>query len=323
MTGAVEQLRQAFPQGVELGASLAPHTAARLGGPAEVLLTVRSGEELRRAVELAWSLGLPLRVLGGGSNVLVSDAGVKGVVVLNQAKAVRFEQPGVWAESGANFGSVARRCVENGLAGLEWAATVPGTIGGAVVGNAGAHGGEVVDVLKSAELLLRDGDLGERPPEGPASGWHAPGRVETWPTERLDLSYRQSWLKRNPGRAVVLSATFRLAPGDAAASRQRVTELTEYRKRTQPSGASWGSMFKNPPGDHAGRLIDAAGLKGTRRGEAEISTLHANFFLNRGGAKAADVWELLQLARRKVAEQFGVELELEVELIGEWGGEAA
>ena len=302
---AIQQLRQAFPQGVEEGASLAPHTAARLGGPAEVLLTVRSGEELQRAAELIWSLGLPLRILGGGSNVLVADAGVKGVVVLNQAKAVRFEEPGVWAESGAFLGSTARRCVEHGLAGLEWAATVPGTIGGAVVGNAGAHGGEVADALVSADLLRRE------------------QRVETWPVERLEFAYRQSWLKRNPGQAVVLSAVFRLQPGDQQAMKERVAELTEYRKRTQPGGASWGSMFKNPSGDYAGRLIEAAGLKGERRGEAEISTLHANFFLNRGSARAADVWELLQLARRRVADQFGIQLELEVELVGEWEGTGA
>jgi len=299
---AIQLLRQAFPQGVEEGASLAPHTAARLGGPAEVLLTVRSGEELQRAAELIWSLDLPLRVLGGGSNVLVADAGVKGVVVLNQAKAVRFEDPGVWAESGAFFGSTARRCVDHGLAGLEWAATVPGTIGGAVVGNAGAHGGEVSDSLVSADLLTRG--------QG----------VETWPAERLEFAYRHSWLKRNPGQAVVLSAIFRLQPGDQKAMKERVAELTEYRKRTQPGGASWGSMFKNPPGDYAGRLIEAAGLKGERRGEAEISTLHANFFLNRGEARAADVWELLQLARRRVADQFGIQLELEVEQVGEWEG---
>jgi len=299
---AIEQLRQAFPQGVEEGASLAPHTAARLGGPAEVLLTVRSVEELQRAAQLIWSLDLPLRILGGGSNVLVADAGVKGVVVLNQAKAVRFEEPGVWAESGAFFGTTARRAVEHGLAGLEWAATVPGTIGGAVVGNAGAHGGEVADALVSAELLTRE--------QG----------VETWPAERLEFAYRQSRLKRNPGQAVVLSAVFRLQPGDQQAMKERVAELTEYRKRTQPGGASWGSMFKNPQGDFAGRLIEAAGLKGERRGEAEISTLHANFFLNRGNARAADVWELLQLARQRVADQFGIQLELEVELVGEWEG---
>jgi len=302
---AIEQLRQAFPQGVEEGASLAPHTAARLGGPAEVLLTVRSVEELQRAAQLIWSLDLPLRILGGGSNVLVADAGVKGVVVLNQAKAVRFEEPGVWAESGAFFGTTARRAVEHGLAGLEWAATVPGTIGGAVVGNAGAHGGEVADALVSAELLRRE--------EG----------IETWPSERLEFAYRQSWLKRNPGQAVVLSAVFRLQPGDQQAMKERVAELTEYRKRTQPGGASWGSMFKNPQGDFAGRLIEAAGLKGERRGEAEISTLHANFFLNRGNARAADVWELLQLARQRVADQFGIQLELEVELVGEWEGTGA
>lgn len=318
MDDAIERLRRAFPQGVEENASLAPHTAARLGGPAEVLLTVRSGAELRRAAELIWSLDLPLRILGGGSNVLVSDAGVKGVVVLNQAKAVRIEDPGVWAESGAFTGTVARRCVEHGLAGLEWAATVPGTIGGAVVGNAGAHGGEISDVLESADLLLRGGGS-EGEPDGSAAEAAPTGRVETWPADRLAFDYRQSWLKRNPNQAVVLSASFRLEPGDPETLTSRVAELTDYRRRTQPTGASWGSMFKNPKGDHAGRLIDEAGLKGERRGEAEISTLHANFFLNRGEAKAADVWELLKFARRRVAEQFGIELELEIELVGEWG----
>jgi UDP-N-acetylmuramate dehydrogenase len=177
----------------------------------------------------------------------------------------------------------------------------------------------VADVLVSAEVLHRDGAASEQPAAGSSPGWEGPGRSETWPAERLEFAYRQSWLKRNPGRAVVLSAAFRLGPGDPQALKARVAELTDYRKRTQPTGASWGSMFKNPPGDHAGRLIDAAGLKGERRGEAEISTLHANFFLNRGGATAADVWELLGLARRRVKEQFGVELELEIELVGDWG----
>lgn len=245
---------------------------------------------------------------------MVSDAGVRGVVVLNQAKAVRFEELGVWAESGAFFGTVARRCVERGLAGLEWAATVPGTIGGAVVGNAGAHGGEVSDVLEKAELLLRSG-MGESASGEPAVA----GTVETWPAEHLEFDYRQSWLKRNPGQAVVLSAAFRLSPGDPEALKARVAELTDDRRRTQPTGASWGSMFKNPKGDHAGRLLDEAGLKGERRGEAEISTLHANFFLNRGAARSAEVWELLQFARQRVADRFGVELELEIELVGDWG----
>jgi UDP-N-acetylmuramate dehydrogenase len=236
--------------------------------------------------------------------VLVADEGVREVIVLNEAKAVRFEDtaegPRVWSESGASLGGVARRSAERGLTGLEWAASVPGTVGGAVVGNAGAHGGDVASVLHHAELLLRE--------DGPA----------TWPVERLEYGYRTSWLKRHPGEAVVTSATFAVGQGKVEETRARVQEFVAYRQRTQPPGASWGSMFKNPTGDFAGRLIEAAGLKGKRIGEAEISPVHANFFVNRGGARAVDVADLLRVARQTVETEAGVRLELEIELIGEW-----
>ncbi len=303
---AVDDLRQAFPEQLQENVSLAPYTAARIGGSADALLTVRSREELLLATQLLWKLELPFQILGGGSNVLVSDRGVRGVVVLNQAKEVHFEsdpEPSAWAESGVALGALARRAVERGWAGLEWAASIPGTVGGAVVGNAGAHGGDVAGSLLTAEILTRE--------LGP----------ETWSSERLDYDYRTSWLKRNPGQAVVLSATFRLEPSDRDSLRKRLAEFIEHRQATQPTGASWGSMFKNPKGDYAGRLIEAAGLKGERRGAAEISELHANFFLNRGGAQASDVRELIQLAKDRVAEEFGIELELEIELMGEWDGD--
>ena len=301
----VEDLRRAFPEQLQENVSLAPYTAARIGGPADALLTVRSREELLLAAQLLWKLELPYYMLGGGSNILISDQGIRGVVVLNQAKEVRFEEdpePSVWAESGAGLGALARRAVERGWAGLEWAATIPGTIGGAGVGNAGAHGGDVAGSLESAEILRRD--------VGP----------EKWSTEQLDYDYRTSWLKRNPGQAIVLSAIFRLELSDRDSLRKQLAEFIEQRQATQPTGASWGSMFKNPPGDYAGRLIERAGLKGERRGDAEISELHANFFLNRGGAQASDVWELIELAKKRVAEEFGIELELEIELMGDWGG---
>ncbi|GMR11475.1 MAG: UDP-N-acetylmuramate dehydrogenase [Anaerolineae bacterium] len=295
-----DQLRGAFPDTLQEDAPLAQYTAARIGGPAEFLLTVHSAGELERAAERLWELGCEFRLLGGGSNVLVADKGISGVVVLNQAKEVKFEEQGVWAESGASIGSIARRAVEKGLSGLEWAATIPGSIGGAIVGNAGAHGGDTASSLAHAEVIRR-----------------REGRAR-WDTERLEFSYRTSWLKRNPGEAVVLAGRFVLSPSDPAETRATMEEYINYRRQTQPTGASIGSMFRNPPGAHAGRLIEAAGLKGERRGEAEISPKHANFFVNHGGASACEVYELILLAQQRVAEKSGVELELEIELLGDW-----
>ncbi|MCH8875740.1 MAG: UDP-N-acetylmuramate dehydrogenase [Chloroflexi bacterium] len=299
-----DQLRRAFPEGLQEGVLLAQYTASRIGGPAEYLLTVRSAQVLESAVVQLWDLQIEFRLLGAGSNVLVADKGISGVVILNQAKAVKFEERSVWAESGASIGSVARRAVEKGLSGLEWAATVPGTIGGAILGNAGAHGGDTAGTLVEAEVVHRL--------EGHSS----------WDVERQEFGYRTSWLKRNPGQAVVLAGRFDLDPSNPEQTRAKMEEYVAYRQRTQPTGASIGSMFKNPPGDHAGRLIEAAGLKGERRGPAEISPVHANFFINHGGATADQVHALIQLAQRRVAEESDVELELEIELLGDWEGNA-
>lgn len=297
-------LSKAFADGLQQDVPLAPYTSARVGGPADHLIVVRSADALESATGRLWELGIPFRVLGGGSNVLVSDLGVREVVILNEARAVRFEArdsgPLVRAESGAAFGAVARRSADRGLAGLEWAAGVPGTVGGAVVGNAGAHGGDVAGSVEVAEILQPS------------------GRRESWSAARLDYAYRDSWLKRHPGEAVVLAASFRLTKSTRDRVRATMAEFVAYRRRTQPGGASMGSMFKNPSGDSAGRLIEGAGLKGFRCGAAQISELHANFFINHGGATASDVWGLIQIAGERVEEQFGVRLELEVELFGDW-----
>jgi len=301
---ARQALRQAFGKRVREGVPLAPYTSARIGGPVDFLMAVRSASELEATCRTLWGLGIEFRMLGGGSNVLVADAGVRGTIVLNQAKEVQFHDtdlgPAVTAEAGASFGSVARQSVDAGLSGLEWAATIPGTVGGAVVGNAGAFGGDVSQALQMADILQR------------------PDRRERWLTERLEYGYRTSWLKRHPGEAVVLSGTFGLQTSDRETVRRRVAEFGAQRRRNQPGGASWGSMFKNPPGDYAGRLIEAAGLKGARQGAAEISSVHANFFINRGGATAADVWTLIERARQEVRRQTGIELELEIERLGAW-----
>lgn len=299
-----EALRAEFGERLERDAALAPYTSARVGGPAEYLLTVASTHELVEAATRLWELEVPFRILGGGSNVLVAEAGVRGVVVLNRARDVRFREgetgPVVWAASGASFGGVARRTAERGLSGLEWAATIPGTVGGAVVGNAGAHGKDTAGSLRMVAILQQD------------------GRTVSRTAKQLDYDYRTSWLKRNPGKAVVLSATFKLEQATPEEVQVRMKEFGDYRRETQPTGASWGSMFKNPEGDFAGRLIEEVGLKGLRRGGAEVNEHHANFFVNKGEATAGDVWALITEVQRRVAEETGVELELEIEPIGAW-----
>ncbi|MCI0519547.1 MAG: UDP-N-acetylmuramate dehydrogenase [Chloroflexi bacterium] len=310
-SSSFEALAALFGERVRRDEPLSRFTAARLGGPADVFLEVRSAQELAQAAAALWAAGCGFLVLGGGSNVLVSDRGVRGAVVLNKARRARFlvceQPPCVWAESGANLGALARQAAVKGLAGLEWAAGIPGTLGGAVVGNAGAQGGDTAGSLLVAEILQRNSAMQENLPQR-----------ETWPVERLEYGYRASLLKRNPGEAVVLAAALRLETGDPQTIQARMDALVSRRKRTQPPGASMGSMFKNPPGDYAGRLIEAAGLKGVTLGGAAISDLHANFFINREQATASDIYALITLARRAVAAKMGVQLELEVELVGEW-----
>ena len=297
-------LQAAFGNRLQRDVPLAPYTAARIGGPADTLLTADSVDELADAAIKLWEMRIPFFILGGGSNILVSDAGVRGVVVLNRAKETRLDEtadpPIVWAGSGASFGQLARKVSAKGLGGLEWATGVPGTVGGAVFGNAGAHGSDVAANLRVAEILHQD------------------GHREEWSVEKMEYAYRSSGLKRKSQNALILSATFELTRSTTEQTRKFVENYSNFRHQTQPPGASTGSMFKNPPNDYAGRLIEAAGLKGTRIGSAEISPVHANFFISNGKTRAADIFELIKLAQEKVSEKFGVDLELEIELIGEW-----
>lgn len=285
---------------------LARYTTARIGGPADVLVEATRAEELKDIVIAARQWDVPLTILGGGANVLVSDAGIRGLVIVNKAKRIEFREGGqVWCESGAVLPTLARECLAHGLIGLEWAVGVPGTVGGAVVGNAGAHGRDTAADLISATILNETNDVAE------------------WSKAELEFEYRSSRIKRQRRGThrmpyVILAATFHLTPADPIQLAKKADEFNDYRRRTQPPGASLGSMFKNPPGNAAGNLIDQCGLKGTRVGDAEISTVHANFFVNHGRAKANDVKALIDLARQQVKEKFGIELELEIELLGEW-----
>lgn len=299
----LDALRAAFGKRLRVNQPLAHYTSARIGGSADALVDITTADELAGAARTLWDFGVPFFVLGGGSNVLVSDTGVREVILFNQASAVRFtegERPTVWAESGAGLGAIARQAAAKGRGGLEWAAGIPGTIGGAVVGNAGAHGGDISMVLEMASILHRN-----------------EGRKD-WTTQDLAYEYRGSWLKHHPGQAVVLSARLVVAKKPEAEIRAQMDSFLAYRRLTQPPGASMGSMFKNPPGESAGRLIEAVGMKGKRIGNAQISPLHANFFLNLGDARAADVYALIQEARAAVRKLSGIDLELEIELVGEW-----
>jgi len=300
-----EALKSALgPDVVLANRPLARHTTLQVGGPADLLVEARSVVALTQSVRTSLELGVPYRVLGSGANVLVSDSGVRGLVVLNRAKSVSHTPEGVKAESGAALAQVARQCVRARQTGLEWAVGIPGTVGGAVIGNAGANGGCVADGLLSAAVL----------------GPH--GTVAEWPVERFAYGYRTSALKYQPPGAgpqsIVLSAMFRLEPADQGVLETRVACFLARRAATQPSGASCGSVFRNPPGDYAGRLIEAAGLKGTQLGDAQISPVHANFIINLGEASASSVKTLIDRAQEQVWSQFGVRLELEVELVGDW-----
>jgi UDP-N-acetylmuramate dehydrogenase len=296
-------LRSAFGDALQENASLAGYTTARTGGPAEALLVAGSAKELEQYARRLWEMNVPFTVLGYGSNVLVSDSGLRGAVIINRARAIEIdaesEPPTVRAESGALIGTIARQVGLRGLGGFEWAATVPGTLGGAVYGNAGAFGSDMQRSLLLAEILH-------------------PSGIEFWPVERMQYEYRSSLLKRSRTPAVILAARLKLERSEPQIVQEKMDAFSNRRRSTQPPGASMGSMFKNPPGDFAGRLIEAAGLKGTRFGDAEISQVHANFFINHGSASAEDIGRLIGTARDTVAKQFGIQLELEVELLGDW-----
>ncbi len=301
MKAAVQTLRHVLGDRLRENVPLAPYTSARIGGPADYLVDVDSAEMLAQAVQALWQMEMPFVILGGGSNVLVSDRGVRGVVLLNRAKAVRFDRTRhtVWAESGAMLGTIARRAAAEGLAGLEWAAAVPGTLGGAVYGNAGAFGGDIAGHLLQADVLLPSGRT-------------------TLDVLQMAYGYRSSALKRGEVTGVILAAELQLQPGQPSEIEAQMAAFSARRRNSQPPGASMGSMFKNPPGDYAGRLIEAAGLKGLRVGNVSVSTIHANFFVNEGETRAEDVRRLIEKVRREVRAKFGVKLELEIEYVGEW-----
>jgi len=276
------------------------HTSWRIGGPSELFVEPIGREELRQVVAHAYKRGIPLTVIGAGSNLLVSDSGIKGIVVkvgkgLSQVWA---GEDGVVAEAGARLASVAVIARDAGLGGFEFSAGIPGAVGGALVMNAGANGVSIGDLVCKTLLLSRE------------------GKFYSKLKEEMDFGYRTSVLQREP--SIVIEAFFSCRRRDKDLIKKEMDEYYNKRRLTQPIAfPTAGSVFKNPPGHSAGRLIEAAGLKGIRNGGAEISTLHANFIVNLGWATARDVLVLIDKVRETVFSCFGVELELEVNVIGD------
>jgi len=295
----VAALEQVCPDGVRVNEPLSRHVSFRIGGPADILLLPRSLPDLEATIAWLYRAGEPFVVLGRGSNVLIADRGVRGIVLKTGRgqEGVRYDGTHVRAECGVSLPHLSRRASARGLAGLEFAAGIPGSVGGAVVMNAGAHGHAFAEVVENVRALT---------PQGEAR----------WTAADLGFQYRQSRLQREPG--VVLEAVLALRPADPGETLERLERWLRTRSETQPLGPpSSGCIFRNPEDDYAGRLIDSAGAKGLRVGGAVVSDRHANYILNVGGATAADVLALVALVRSRVLERWGADLETEIKLIGE------
>lgn len=275
------------------------HTTMKVGGPADLLVEPDGEAQLLAALEIARGMGVPVLTLCGGSNLIVRDGGVRGLTVKLADRFARLEKRDnrIHAQAGARLKAVALLAQREGLSGFEFAAGIPGSVGGAVLMNAGAYGGEIVDVLISGRVL---------------SG----GIVTEYDNRGFEFSYRNSRVMREGG--VVLSAVFELKPGDPEAIKERMRDLAERRRDKQPLHLpSAGSTFKRPEGHYAAALIEQAGLKGLAVGGAMVSTKHAGFVVNAGGATARDVIELIELVREKVHAHSGVLLTPEVRIVGE------
>ena len=288
-------------------------TTMRVGGPADLFATVHNIHELRAIVRFARTRGIPHTLLGRGSNVVIADAGIRGLVIQNRAEGSRVEGDRYTAEAGVPMARAATETQRAGLSGLEFGLAIPGTVGGAVWANAGAHEADVAAVVESADVLLAD------------------GTERRLATDELALGYRESRFKRPLGSAgavpaagapdeLVLAATFRLAPADENAIKLRLDGIRHWRQAHQPLGLpSAGSVFRNPvTGPSAGELIDGLGLKGRRIGGAVVSEKHANFIVNDKKGTAADVRLLGEEVRREVLDRTGTALDFEIVFLGAW-----
>ena len=297
-----EELKNIIPEArIKADEPMKMHTTFRIGGPAKYFVIPETKEEIKAIIECCKSADMPYYILGNGSNLLVSDKGYEGVVIqiFKNMNQITLDGETITAQAGAILSSVANKALEAELTGFEFAAGIPGTLGGACVMNAGAYGGEMKDVLVNVVVLTQDGDF------------------LTIPVEELELGYRTSVIAKK--NYVVLEATIKLTKGDKEAIKARMDELKVQRTTKQPlEYPSAGSTFKRPVGHFAGKLIQDAGLRGFQVGGAQVSEKHCGFVINKDQATAADVAELMKQVSAIVKEQFGVELEAEVKRLGEF-----
>jgi len=286
-----------FRGSVLYGEPLSKHTSLRIGGPADVFIVPSDMDSLKYILRASYKAGLPIVVLGGGSNVLISDEGVRAVVIsLSEFDAIGLEGSILRAGAGVGLQGVVNYAGKNGLSGIEGLSGIPGTVGGAVAGNAGSFGTEIKDVLVEVSIVGKDGV------EGIMSA------------ESLGLGYRKADI---PEGSVIVDATLRLKKDEPQEVLRRITEYLRQKKTTQPIGErSAGCVFKNPKGISAGKLIEDAGCKGLRYGGVEVSPMHANFFVAKGRARAGDFLRLMDEVSKKVKDAFGIVLEPEIKIIG-------
>jgi UDP-N-acetylmuramate dehydrogenase len=293
-----------FNDRLQQNVSLSSHTSSRVGGVAAFYVDENDLAVFESDITWCWQNEIPFIVLGAGTNVLFSSSEFELLVLHNRCSKMELkgspETPIIYAESGAALLAISRFAAQKSLSGLEWACAVPGTLGGAVYGNAGAFGSDMSQTLKMAYIVHRE------------------IRTKTLSGEEMGYSYRSSALKRAPGQAVILAAELYVQKGNEDRINKVMEENLAKRKSSQPGGASMGSTFKNPVGDHAGRLIEAAGLKGTKIGGVEVSQVHANFLTNDGTGTPEDYLQLIHQIQSTVKEKFGTSLELEIELLGKW-----
>lgn len=301
MPSRFDSLAQGLPGVLRLDEPMARHSSFKIGGPAEAWAEPADEAALLACLSYAARIGAPVTVLTGGTNVLVRDGGIPGLVLSLGAgfEALDIDGERVRAGAALNLALLARKCSLAGLDGLAWAVGIPGTLGGGLVMNAGAHGGELKDVVQQVRLVLD-------------------GQAQDWSAEDCGFAYRHSRFKElAPGRCVIVAAELALKPGDVSALKAQMDEALAKRKASQPLELpNAGCVFKNPEGASAGKLIEGCGLKGRQQGGARISEKHANFVVNGGGAKAADVLALMAEAKQAVMQRFGVTLKEEILILG-------
>ncbi len=335
---AYAELQPHFQGRARRSEPLARHGTFGVGGPADLWVTLKTKDELIRLVRLCAERLWPLLLVGNGTNILYADQGARGIVARIALDGYDIEDHGdgsalMFAEAGLSWPRLLNELAEQGWGGLEFGPGIPGTLGGGVISNAGAHNSELGSVLEWVEVMDARGSSLEQ-----NAGEVSVPVLRRYMSTEIDLGYRQSRFRAGrhiafdaqgypikPPRMliepveIIVQLAVRLRRDDPQKLKAIIEEHKQHRKRTQPPQQSAGSVFKNPPGDFAGRLIEQAGMKGMTHGRAQISQRHANFIVNLGGASAADVVALIVEARKRVHERFGVDLELEVELRGDWG----